>query len=170
VRSADYRYDASTPLRPEVGAAPQYLNQAKAKREPTTYRYDSSLAPVLEWDGNPVRELGEWLIARINEAAALPAPHAFAAPQVFTDNRGRALATVRSLREATEQLARLGKPFLNWTGKAERQSFEVPTLPLFVHERLIPIRLQRYENNSSCPAIDRTISGHSASRSKPVCS
>src|SRR6185436_3868638 len=27
-------------------------------------------------------------------------------------------------------------PFLNWTGKAERGSFEVPTLPLFVHERL----------------------------------
>ncbi|MFM6898825.1 MAG: DNA methyltransferase, partial [Microcystis panniformis] len=26
--------------------------------------------------------------------------------------------------------------FLNWTGKAERLSFQVPTLPLFVHERL----------------------------------
>lgn len=136
VRSADYRYDASTPLRPEVGAAPQYLNQAKAKREPTTYRYDSSLAPVMEWDGNPARELGEWLIAKIQEAAALPAPHAFAVPQEFRDNRGAVLATVRSLREATEQLARLGKPFLNWTGKAERQSFDVPTMPLFVHERL----------------------------------
>jgi len=136
VRSADYRYDAITPLRPEVGAAPAYLNQAKSKREPTTYRYDSSLAPVLEWDGNPVRELGEWLIAKITEAAALPAPHAFAAPQVFSDNRGRAMATVRTLREAADQLARLGKPFLNWTGKAERQSFDVPTMPLFVHERL----------------------------------
>ena len=136
VRSADYRYDASTPLRPEVGAAPQYLNQAKAKREPTTYRYDSSLAPVLEWDGNPVRELGEWLIAKIGEAAALPAPHAFATPQEFRDNRGGIMATVRTLREATDHLARIGKPFLNWTGKAERQSFDVPTMPLFVHERL----------------------------------
>jgi adenine-specific DNA-methyltransferase len=27
-------------------------------------------------------------------------------------------------------------PFLNWAGKAERQAFDVPTLPLFVHERL----------------------------------
>ena len=27
-------------------------------------------------------------------------------------------------------------PFLNWAGKAERLSFDVPTLPLFVHERL----------------------------------
>jgi adenine-specific DNA-methyltransferase len=34
------------------------------------------------------------------------------------------------------QLKRLGKPFLNWAGKAERLSFDVPTLPLFVHERL----------------------------------
>lgn len=136
VRSADYRHNASTPLRPEIGAAPQYLNQKKAKREPTTYRYDSSLAPVLEWDGNPIRELGEWLIARIQEAAALPSPFAFTDPQEFKDNRGNTLVTVRNLREATEQLSRMGKPFLNWTGKAERQSFEVPTLPLFVHERL----------------------------------
>ena len=29
----------------------------------------------------------------------------------------------------------LSKPFLNWAGKAERLSFDVPTLPLFVHER-----------------------------------
>jgi adenine-specific DNA-methyltransferase len=33
-------------------------------------------------------------------------------------------------------LKRMQEPFLNWAGKAERQSFEVPTLPLFVHERL----------------------------------
>ena len=30
----------------------------------------------------------------------------------------------------------LSKPFLNWAGKAERLSFDVPTLPLFIHERL----------------------------------
>ena len=30
----------------------------------------------------------------------------------------------------------LGQPFLNWAGKAERLSFDVPTLPLFIHERL----------------------------------
>ena len=28
------------------------------------------------------------------------------------------------------------EPYLNWAGKAERLSFDVPTLPLFVHERL----------------------------------
>jgi adenine-specific DNA-methyltransferase len=30
----------------------------------------------------------------------------------------------------------MSQPFLNWAGKSERESFEVPTLPLFVHERL----------------------------------
>src|SRR4029077_21198944 len=35
-----------------------------------------------------------------------------------------------------DKLKRLGRPFLDWTGKAERLSFDVPTLPLFVHERL----------------------------------
>jgi adenine-specific DNA-methyltransferase len=30
----------------------------------------------------------------------------------------------------------MSSPFLNWAGKAERNSFSVPTLPLFVHERL----------------------------------
>jgi len=136
VRSDVYRFDAMTPLRPEVGAAPQYLNQARAKRQPTTYRYDSALPPELGWDGNPIRELGDWLIVKISEAAALPAPHIFTAPQEFKDNRGNIVAAVRGLMEATEQLARLGRSYLNWTGKAERQSFDVPTIPLFVHERL----------------------------------
>src|SRR5438132_13358937 len=39
-------------------------------------------------------------------------------------------------------------PFLNWAGKAERLSFDVPTLPLFVHERL------------STKGIIETLKGH----------
>ena len=30
----------------------------------------------------------------------------------------------------------MSRPFLNWAGKAARHEFTVPTLPLFVHERL----------------------------------
>ena len=44
----------------------------------------------------------------------------------------------KALRQAEETLRRLkalSKPFLNWAGKAERLSFDVPTLPLFIHER-----------------------------------
>ncbi len=42
----------------------------------------------------------------------------------------------------------MSRPFLNWAGKAERLSFDVPTLPLFVHERL------------STKAIIETLKGH----------
>lgn len=34
------------------------------------------------------------------------------------------------------ELRHMSRPFLNWAGKSERHEFTVPTLPLFVHERL----------------------------------
>ena len=45
-------------------------------------------------------------------------------------------ASLEDAKVAAAELQRLGRPFLNWAGKAERLSFAVPTLPLFVHERL----------------------------------
>lgn len=101
---------ADSPMRPEVGTQAQF----RKKKPPKTYRYDSSLSPALDWDGqNPTREQGEALIRQIIEAKSLI-----------------------EAKAAAEQLKRLGQPFLNWAGKAERLSFDVPTLPLFVHERL----------------------------------
>src|SRR3990172_862990 len=141
-----YRHtEADSPLRPDVGTQAQF----KKKKPPVTYRYDSSLAPSLDWDGkNSVRDFGEWLIAMIEKASALPSPHSFDKPQEFKNSSGQAVATVSGLHDAVEQLKRLGKPFLNWTGKAERLSFDVPTLPLFVHDRL------------STKAIIETLKGH----------
>lgn len=111
-------------IRPEVGVQSRF----KKRKPPAKYRYDASLAPTMQWDAqNPAREQGEALIARIDAAAArlaaAPAPEA----------RELALA---ELREATAALKALSRPFLEWAGKAERLSFEVPTLPLFIHERL----------------------------------
>jgi hypothetical protein len=49
---------ASALIRPDAGTQPQF----RKKKKPATYRYDSSLAPDLNWDGkNPVREQGEHL-------------------------------------------------------------------------------------------------------------
>ena len=105
-----YRHDDEALLRPDVGTQAQF----KKKKAPKTYRYDSSLSPALDWDGqNPARERGEELLRRIQEAA-----------------------TLEEAQDAAAELARLGRPFLDWAGKAERLSFDVPTLPLFVHERL----------------------------------
>jgi len=132
-----------------VGTQPQF----KKKKPPRTYRYDSSLSPALDWDGqNPAREVGEWLIGLIEQAAVLPAPHNFPKPQELKRDDGQVVATVRGLQDAVEQLKRLGQPFLNWAGKAERLSFDVPTLPLFVHERL------------STKGIIETLKGHRKSR------
>lgn len=68
-------------MRPDIGTQDKF----RKKRPATTYRYDSSLSPALDWDGqNGARELGEWLLACIEAAAQLPAPHAFAEPRTFT--------------------------------------------------------------------------------------
>src|SRR5437762_9439026 len=60
-----YRHpESESPMRPEVGTQAQF----KKKLPPKKYRYDDSLSPVLEWDGqNPARERGE---ARIATAVA----------------------------------------------------------------------------------------------------
>jgi len=102
--------DQTVAMRPEVGTQAQF----RKKKPPVTYRYDSSLSPALDWDGqNPAREQGEALIRSILDAPDLDAA-----------------------KNAARELRSVSKPFLNWAGKAERVSFDVPTLPLFVHERL----------------------------------
>jgi adenine-specific DNA-methyltransferase len=137
--------DQTTPMRPDVGTQAQF----RKKKPPKTYRYDSSLSPALEWDGqNRARETGEWLIAQIERASRLEPPHQFDSPQTLTSADGTVLLTVCGLLDAVDQLKALSKPFLNWAGKAERLSFDVPTLPLFVHERL------------STKAIVDTLVGH----------
>jgi adenine-specific DNA-methyltransferase len=143
-QTASYEHPtAKALLRPEAGAQSRF-KKAKPKQ---TYRYDSSLAPELRWDGqNPAREQGEAAIARIEaKLAALAA----AQQELFGGDRPDALEPVRrkelseaiqhSLRDARDavgELKSLSRPFLDWAGKAERLSFDVPSLPLFIHERL----------------------------------
>jgi adenine-specific DNA-methyltransferase len=139
--------EATTPLRPDVGTQAQF----RKKKPPKTYRYDTSLSPALDFDGqNAAREVGEWLIGLVEKAAALPPPHLFPQPQRM-DHAGATLQ-VAGLHDAVAALKRLSRPFLDWAGKAERLSFDVPTLPLFVHERL------------STKAILETLKGHARDR------
>src|SRR5437870_5912390 len=110
-QAESYRHSEATNLmRPDVGTQAQF----KKKKPPQIYRYDSSLSPELDWDGkNPARERGEELIRQVLEAE-----------------------TLEESKAVVAKLKALSKPFLDWAGKAERLSFDVPTLPLFVHERL----------------------------------
>jgi adenine-specific DNA-methyltransferase len=138
-----YRHEEQALLRPDVGTQAQF----KKRKPPKTYRYDSSLSPALNWDGqNPARELGEWLLAQIEEASKLDPPHRFGEPRAF------GAVEISGLADAVSRLKALSVPFLDWTGKAERLSFDVPTLPLFVHERL------------STKAILETLGGHTRDR------
>lgn len=85
--------ESESPMRPDVGTQAQF----KKKKPPVTYRYDSSLSPALDWDGqNPAREQGEAALRQILAAKSL-----------------------EEAKQAAEQLKVLGKPFLNWAGKAE---------------------------------------------------
>ncbi len=125
----DYKYPESTSLmRPDVGTQAQFKKRRPAK----TFRYDNSLSPSLQWDGqNAAREQGEALIRQ-----ALGAK------------------TLEEAKSAASKLKAMSTPFLDWAGKAERLSFEVPTLPLFVHERL------------STKAILETLKGHRFDRNQ----
>jgi adenine-specific DNA-methyltransferase len=123
--------EATSPARPEIGAQAHF----KKTKAPAKYRYDSSLAPELLWDeGNPAREDAEKLIAELADHGLQLAALAMQAPSKQRDAEIQRLE--KTIREAKRALATMSGPFLNWTGKAERPSFEVPTLPLFIHERL----------------------------------
>jgi len=58
--------EATSPMRPDVGT-----QAAFKKKPPVTYRYDSSLSPALDWDGqNPAREQGEAILAELGRQLA----------------------------------------------------------------------------------------------------
>ena len=123
--AASYEHKSAEALiRPEVGVQPRF----KKRKPPASFAYDPSLAPTMQWDGgNVARERGEALIARIDAAARL-----LLAAQAQAERD----AAHTDLTAATAALKAMSRPFLEWAGKAERLSFEVPTLPLFIHERL----------------------------------
>jgi len=103
-----YRHADRRKNNPEVG-------QVSAETDPdqpkTRWAYDPHLDPALQFDS--ARAQADSLIA---DALAGNDPAA--------------------MRAALQTLQRLGAPYLQWTGKAERTSFEVDTVSLHVHERI----------------------------------
>jgi adenine-specific DNA-methyltransferase len=148
-QTSSYKHPEATSLmRPEVGTQAQF----KKKKSPKTYRYDSSLSPALDWDGqNPAREEGERLLSVLSSQLS-----EIRKQLTHTDNRQLTTENLTKAEEALRKLNALSKPFLNWTGKAERLSFDVPTLPLFIHERL------------STKAIIETLAGHKTDKQEDM--
>lgn len=119
---------APTPRQPDTGAAQvlAYRHPDRRKNNPevglvnaesdpeqpkTRWAYDPHLDPALQFDS--ARAQADALIA---DALAGNDPAA--------------------MRHALQTLQRMGAPYLQWTGKAERTSFEVDTVSLHVHERI----------------------------------
>ncbi|MCB9199001.1 MAG: site-specific DNA-methyltransferase [Flavobacteriales bacterium] len=107
-----YRHDQRRANNPDVGMVTPESDPDEPK---TSYAYDPHLDPALQFDGSATRARVERLI-----------DDALASQDEAT------------MRAALEELRRLQAPYLQWTGKAERTSFEVDTVSLHVHERIDP--------------------------------
>ncbi len=112
-RVLSYRHQDKRKNNPQVGL----VNEANDPQQPKTeWRYDPHIDPALQFDTGraQVEKLIDDALESGNEAA---------------------------MRAALEELKRAGSPYLNWTGKAERTSFDIDTVSLHVHERIDPMSI-----------------------------
>jgi|SRR5208337_2296102 len=112
-----YRHpEAESPMRPDVGTQAQF----KKKKPPVTYRYDSSLSPALDWDGqNSARELGEQQLSVISSQLSVlreklvaqrlssSPPRRAAVPPIEEPQGQKADPALQALAKAEEATAKL---------------------------------------------------------------
>jgi len=105
-----YRHKDKRTNNPDVGLVTPDTDRVA---EPKDWKYDPHIDPALQFDmkRSQVEKLIDDALASKDE---------------------------RVMRAALEQLKRQAEPYLNWTGKAERTSFDVDTVSLHVHERIDP--------------------------------
>ncbi len=149
---------------PPVGlVTPETDPDAGQKR---TYSYDPHLDPALSWDQQNGRKEIEERYAQVR-ALTSAAKAAFLelarAKQDGVTEEGltllqeKANALIDQATDAAAALEKLQLPYLQWAGKAEHTSFEVPTVSLHVHERIDPrtiIEAVRKRNGSGQGAVD----------------
>ncbi|WP_253746713.1 MULTISPECIES: site-specific DNA-methyltransferase [unclassified Ruegeria] len=97
-------------MNPEVGLVKPENDPEVGK---TAWSYDPHLSPELQFD------VGRAEIEKLIDDAL-------------------ASGDEQVMKTALLELRRLQEPYLNWTGKAERTSFEIDTVSLHVHERVDP--------------------------------
>ncbi|MBH1432070.1 site-specific DNA-methyltransferase [Stenotrophomonas maltophilia] len=105
-----YRHDQKRRNNPDVGVVTPDNDPDQPRTE---WAYDPHIDPALQFD------VGRAQIEALIDNALSSGDEA-------------------TMRAALEQLKRQAAPYLNWTGKAERTSFEVDTVSLHVHERIDP--------------------------------
>jgi len=115
VQVVSYRHGDSRVNNPEVGMVHAGTDPDGAK---TTWAYDPHLDPVLNFDS------------------------ARAGVERLIDD-ALASGDAQAMKDALLELKRMQAPYLTWTGKAERTSFQVDTVSLHVHERVDPATILR---------------------------
>jgi len=105
-----YQHDQKRINNPDVGVVTPETDPDQPK---TTWAYDPHIDPALQFD------IGRARIESLIDDALASGDEA-------------------TMRGALETLKRMGAPYLNWAGKAERTSFEIDTVSLHVHERIDP--------------------------------
>ena len=105
-----YRHGDRRKNNPEVGMVDPDTDPEQPK---TTWAYDPHIDPALQFD------IGRAQVETLIDDAL-------------------ASGDEDVMRRTLEQLKRQAAPYLNWTGKAERTSFDVDTVSLHVHERIDP--------------------------------
>lgn len=105
-----YRHNNKRANNPHVGMVDTHSD---AVEEKNIWHYDPHIDPALNFDSSraAIEKLIDGALASGDKA---------------------------QMHAALEQLKRMQSPYLNWTGKAERTSFEVDTVSLHVHERIDP--------------------------------
>jgi adenine-specific DNA-methyltransferase len=110
VQVVPYRHGETRVNNPEVGMVNAGTDPDGAK---TIWAYDPHLDPVLNFDSARAR-----VEKLIDDALAS--------------------GDAQAMKDALLELKRMQAPYLTWTGKAERTSFQVDTVSLHVHERVDP--------------------------------
>jgi len=105
-----YRHGDKRTNNPHVGMVDTHSDGVEGK---TVWQYDPHIDPALQFDSQ------RFTIENLIDEAL-------------------ASGDKDQMQAALEQLKRMQSPYLNWTGKAERTSFDVDTVSLHVHERIDP--------------------------------
>ena len=108
-----YQHDQRRRNNPEVGMVDADTDPGDGK---TRWAYDPHIDPALQFD------VGRAQIEKLIDDALASGDDAV-------------------MRKALAELRDRAAPYLNWTGKAERTSFDIDTVSLHVHERIDPATL-----------------------------
>ncbi|WP_208022667.1 site-specific DNA-methyltransferase [Desulfonema ishimotonii] len=133
---------------PDIGLVSADTDRDDSKK---TYRFDYHLDPELCWNGKPDQFAEE----RLSRAVAANRSQSETLDALLKEIRDGGITDVAEAQAALEKAAQLAgetgravsemekhqAPHLNWSGKAERTSFEVPTVSLHVHERVDPVSI-----------------------------